>query len=389
MALATPADETDADGRGEDLLDEMEAWSDPGWGVEAPAEEEGQIEFAWQGDEIDTIPDFADFTSDEYVKNTTEEYAGLAAEVARSAREVHELSPVAAEIPGIESGVLGLDDVIAASGGFGPDVVEERRSDLPVRVTTGIGLVVLFVLSLTYQLSVGLLIVAIMLLAAGEFFAALVRSRYRPLTLFGLGGTGAALLSTWVWGVGTLPTVLLLTSLAVVLFYAISQRPAPLVNMAVTLMVVVWVGGLGSFAMEIVDAPDYRWLIGAFVVTVGAMDIAQYFFGRRFGRRPLAPRVSPKKTLEGLIAGVVVAIGVGALWGFAPPLDLATGLTLGVVVSIVAPFGDLGISVIKRALGLKDMGTILPGHGGALDRIDAMIVALPAAWMVFAWAGVL
>jgi phosphatidate cytidylyltransferase len=119
------------------------------------------------------------------------------------------------------------------------------------------------------------------------------------------------------------------------------------------------------------------------------MDIAQFFIGRRIGRRPLAPVVSPKKTVEGYVAGVVVAIAFGAAFAWAPPFELSDGLLIGVIVAAIGPLGDLAVSVLKRALGVKDMGYILPGHGGVLDRVDAMIFTIPALWIAYSWMGLL
>ena len=120
------------------------------------------------------------------------------------------------------------------------------------------------------------------------------------------------------------------------------------------------------------------------------MDVAQYFVGRRLGKRQLAPKVSPKKTVEGLVGGIVVALGVGAVFGTLPgPFELVDGLVLGAIVAVTAPMGDLSVSVVKRALGVKDMGAILPGHGGVLDRIDGMIFVIPAAWIAYSWMGLI
>jgi phosphatidate cytidylyltransferase len=99
--------------------------------------------------------------------------------------------------------------------------------------------------------------------------------------------------------------------------------------------------------------------------------------------------VSPKKTVEGYVAGIVVAVGVGAAFGWAEPFDLTDGLVIGGVVAIVAPIGDLAVSVLKRALDVKDMGYILPGHGGVLDRVDAMVMVIPALWIAYSWMGLL
>jgi phosphatidate cytidylyltransferase len=111
--------------------------------------------------------------------------------------------------------------------------------------------------------------------------------------------------------------------------------------------------------------------------------------GRRFGKRQLAPRISPKKTVEGLAGGVVVAVAVGAVLGNFGPFELTDGLLLGAIVAVAGPLGDLAVSVVKRAIGVKDMGAILPGHGGVLDRIDAMIFVIPAAWVVYSWMGLI
>ncbi len=142
---------------------------------------------------------------------------------------------------------------------------------------------------------------------------------------------------------------------------------------------------LGAPVFAIIETPDYQWLILAIVLTTAVMDVAQYFFGRWLGRRPLAPAVSPKKTIEGLVGGVFAALIVGVVFGSieASPFDPASGLVFGAMVAVVAPFGDLAVSVVKRALDVKDMGAILPGHGGVLDRIDAMIFVIPSAWIFF------
>ena len=160
-------------------------------------------------------------------------------------------------------------------------------------------------------------------------------------------------------------------------------------NASLTVLVTVWIGGLGAFAFDLLGSDDYIWLVLGLVVTVAAMDIAQYFIGHRLGRRALAPVISPKKTVEGYVAGIVVAIAVGAAFAWAPPFELSDGLLIGVVVAIVGPIGDLAVSVVKRALDIKDMGYILPGHGGVMDRVDAMIAVIPALWIAYSWMGLL
>jgi phosphatidate cytidylyltransferase len=356
---------------------------------DAPAaviEETDDLEEAFDFEEV---PDFSRFTQKEYVQATTQEYAGLAEEVARAAAaEAPEQIAVAADIPGIESGVVGLDDVVAAAGDDMPSVPARRPSDLPTRALTGVALFVLFAASLVKPYLLGGFIFFVLALAAGELYAVLIRTGHHPLTLFGLLGVVGALLGTWAWGPVAIPVALTLTLTATLVFFGVAaDRRDPLREVALTSLGPLWIGAPGAFAMDMVRADRYVWMVVAVVVTTALMDVAQYFFGRRLGRTPLARVVSPRKTVEGLVGGIVVALGVGAVFGFFEPFDLVSGLVLGATVAFVAPFGDLAVSVLKRAIGVKDMGTILPGHGGVLDRIDAMVFVIPALWVVYAWMG--
>jgi phosphatidate cytidylyltransferase len=124
-------------------------------------------------------------------------------------------------------------------------------------------------------------------------------------------------------------------------------------------------------------------LLGPIIATV-AYDVGAYAVGSQFGRRPLAPSISPNKTVEGLIGGALGSVAITTLVvGIVPrihPWNIGRAFWLGVVVAIAAPLGDLCESMVKRDLGVKDMGALLPGHGGVLDRIDALLFALPAAY---------
>lgn len=112
-----------------------------------------------------------------------------------------------------------------------------------------------------------------------------------------------------------------------------------------------------------------------------ACDIGALAVGRLWGRHPLAPSISPNKTWEGVIGGAVFAVLAGVvIVHFIHPWTLDKAVVLGVVVAVVAPLGDLCESLVKRQLGLKDMGRILPGHGGLLDRVDGLLFVLPATY---------
>jgi phosphatidate cytidylyltransferase len=125
-------------------------------------------------------------------------------------------------------------------------------------------------------------------------------------------------------------------------------------------------------------------LSGAIIATV-AYDVGAYFVGRQMGKTPLSPS-SPNKTIEGLAGGALAAVLVSAIvLGVVGvfPWELGPAIILGLAVAVVAPIGDLCESMLKRDLGLKDMGSILPGHGGLLDRFDALLFVLPVTYYVF------
>ena len=119
------------------------------------------------------------------------------------------------------------------------------------------------------------------------------------------------------------------------------------------------------------DAHGLALLVWSFIIT-WSTDIGAYFSGRRFGRRKLAPAISPNKTVEGLLGGIVAATIFGAAWALWTGLGAAL-LALGPVLAVAAQGGDLFESSMKRRAGVKDSGTWLPGHGGALDRLDGLV----------------
>ena len=140
---------------------------------------------------------------------------------------------------------------------------------------------------------------------------------------------------------------------------------------------------MGSFVVRMLDNPDGAWRIAAFVVATIASDIGGYAAGVLFGKHPMAPTISPKKSWEGfagsMITGVVLSTLVvvygldGEVW---------VGVLLGAAAVVMATIGDLCESLIKRDIGIKDMGNILPGHGGLMDRLDSLIAVAPVAYLV-------
>lgn len=257
-----------------------------------------------------------------------------------------------------------------------------------VRVATGVGVGVLALLAFSIGSVTSLaLVVAIVTLAASELFAVLRRAGYRPATLLALVGTIGIMVAAYLKGESGLAVVVAVMAVAVLLWYLAGiERARPTVNLAATMLGFVWVGFLGAYAALLLSPALFphrhgiAFVLGAALATV-AYDVGALVVGSRFGRRPLAPTISPHKTWEGTAGGVALCLLVSVIVvGQIHPWGHATALALGLVVSVVAPLGDLCESMVKRDLGIKDMGSLLPGHGGVLDRMDAMLFVMPATF---------
>jgi phosphatidate cytidylyltransferase len=221
--------------------------------------------------------------------------------------------------------------------------------------------------------------------AVAEGYGMLQRAGFRPATLLALAGTAGLIFGAYWKGTEAIPIVLVLTFVGSMLWYILGIVEArPLANVAVTVMVFVWVAVLGSFAPVMLRAANGKGLFLGTVIVAVVADVSAFLVGRSFGSRPLAESISPGKTIEGFFGGLVGALIAGAIVGkeITPWAGMKHGLLLGLVIGIVAPLGDLFESMIKRDLGVKDFGTALAGHGGVLDRFDSMLLALPAAYFV-------
>jgi phosphatidate cytidylyltransferase len=292
------------------------------------------------------------------------------------------------------------------SRGEEPDGGDEGASgggdrNLPVAVGVGVALVLVGLGAFAAGgLATTLLACAVVGFSAFEFFTAVQRRGHHPATLLGLTAVVGLLLATYTDALGAYPVVLGLTMLLGLLWYlwvAPGERSA--VNLGLTLLGVVWIGALGSFATlflglgrQMMDAdgrltsnPGIGVLIAAVVASV-SHDVGAYFVGRYYGSTPLNA-ASPNKTLEGLVGGVltalVVTVVVIGFFGVSPIGDeLPQTFLFALLCALVAPLGDLCESFIKRDLGIKDMGAVLPGHGGVLDRFDSLLFVLPTAYFV-------
>lgn len=228
------------------------------------------------------------------------------------------------------------------------------------------------------------LLAAAALVALHEY-AGLTRP-LRPLVLAAYVGALAMLLGVRVGGTEwLLAGFLAALALAFVLQAVARTRAHPTVAVAATVLGAAWVGfGLAHIAL-LRDLEDGRLAVLTVVLAVFAADTLAYFVGRLVGRHKLAPVMSPGKTWEGFVAGALAAVAVAffALYDDRESfLSIWQALVLGAVVAVAAALGDLFESALKRDMQVKDTGRLLGGHGGVLDRVDALLFAAPAAYYV-------
>ena len=346
--------------------------------------------------DVDETSDLDDFTSQEYMSATTQEYRGLAEDVSRAAEEEWEQQAVAATLPGVVSGLVGFDDVSGTTSESEESyeaAEQAATSDLTMRIGSALGIFGMFAGSLFlggWWFS-GFLIL-VMVVAVGEFYSTLRTRDYRPLALFGLMGVALMGVGAHVNGPTSVGGWAALAATAIVLFFSLTPRREPLANAAVTIMGIVWVGLL-SFAIPIARGPEPVVYILFLVLVVAFNDVGAYFAGRSLGKRKLAPILSSHKTVEGLVGGLIFGAVAASVMAVVPPwfdkISLSQALITAGVVGVFAPLGDLAESMVKRSIGVKDMGSVLPGHGGMLDRIDGFLFAVPAAYLLFRGFGLL
>ena len=265
--------------------------------------------------------------------------------------------------------------------------------DMPMAVIVGVALAVLFFAAMAVGPVAALVIVTIALsLAAVEFYNAVRVAGYQPAVLLGLTAVLSLPLAVYWKGEAAIGLVLVLAILFGSLWYVMGISPdGAMRGLGATLLGIVHIGMLGSFAALMLSVDTY----GTGVLTVAVIltvfyDIGGLFIGKALGRTPLSS-ASPNKTMEGLIGGMVVVLIAAIVMGvIGQPAPLAgdtfdgsglfTMVVIGIAAALAAPIGDLAESQIKRDLGIKDMGTILPGHGGLLDRFDGLLFVLPTVW---------
>lgn len=228
---------------------------------------------------------------------------------------------------------------------------------------------------------------AVIVVAVGvgswELIRAVGSSGARPPVPPVLAAAVALPVAAWFAGPAGLSVAVLLVALTVVGWRLAGGPAGYLRDVGAATLIMVYVPFLGGFAALLGAADDGQWRLLVMLAVVVLSDTGGYVAGVLFGRHPMAPAISPKKSWEGL-AGSLVAAGAGGAVGLALGFGVSWwwGALVGLAVAVAAVLGDLAESLLKRDLGVKDMSGLLPGHGGLMDRLDSLLFAAPAAYLL-------
>jgi phosphatidate cytidylyltransferase len=230
------------------------------------------------------------------------------------------------------------------------------------------------------------------LLAAYEFYKITGVSRIIPLTASGLIWTLLLIIEPH-WNYDNAITVLLASAIVISLMLRVPIRSIKfsLIDWVWSITGIIYIGLLLGLLVALRINAGREWLYLAIFCTFGS-DTFAYFTGRAIGRHRLAPSISPGKTWEGAIGGIFGSIIVALLFTLSTPVQVAIGygeaILLGLLVSIIGQIGDLAESKLKRHKGIKESGTLMPGHGGLLDRMDSILFAGLAVYIYYALTAV-
>jgi phosphatidate cytidylyltransferase len=262
--------------------------------------------------------------------------------------------------------------------------------DLPTAIGVGLflGAIVIASLLVWRQAFIGV-IAAVVAVSVWEMRGTVasvgnLRLVWPPLMVGGV----ATVICTWPWGHTAQVLGLAFTALGVMIWRMSAGAKGYLLDVSVSVFFAIYVAGFASFATLLLHPDDGARRILLFLIVVVCSDTGGYAAGVLAGRHPMAPAISPKKSWEGFAGSVVVA-GVGgalSVWLLIHH-PWWQGVVIGVVIALVATIGDLVESLIKRDLGVKDMGTLLPGHGGIMDRLDSLLPSAVVSWALLGLFG--
>ena len=272
-------------------------------------------------------------------------------------------------------------------GGGAVTPAKRRRGagrNLPAAIAVGALLGGLVIATLfTFRFGFVVLLLLVIAGAVVELVRAVGKAEAHPPLLPLLAGTAAMELLAWFRGSGALMVAFLLTALACFIWRLADGPVGYLRDISTAVFVALYVPFLAGFAVLLAAPDDGAKRVLAFIATVVCSDVGGYAAGATLGRHPMAPTVSPAKSWEGFAGSAIACTAAGivfltqffgeAWW---------QGALFGLAIVVTATLGDLGESMIKRDLGIKDMGTLLPGHGGLMDRLDSLLPAAAVSWVL-------
>ncbi|MFJ8086103.1 phosphatidate cytidylyltransferase [Streptomyces sp. NPDC096205] len=258
--------------------------------------------------------------------------------------------------------------------------------DLGAAIGVGVGLGAVIVASLFVVKAVFVGVIAVAVVVGLWELTSRLQERKQikaPLVPLALGGA-AMVVAGYARGAEGAWVAMALTALAVLVWRMTEPPEGYLKDVTAGVFAAFYVPFLATFVALMLTADDGPWRVLTFLLLTVVSDTGAYAVGWRFGKHKLAPRISPGKTREGLFGAVSFAMVAGALCMHFLVDDGRwwQGLLLGLAVAASATLGDLGESMIKRDLGIKDMGTLLPGHGGIMDRLDSLLPTAPVVWLL-------
>ena len=257
--------------------------------------------------------------------------------------------------------------------------------NLPAAVASGLVLAILVIVSLvTIKWLFGVLAVAALLVAVHEFVSVLrskgIHVARTPVYI----ATAAIPSAAYLWGLEAQLAATGIAILAVMMWRLRRGAQGFVADISVSVMLVAYLPFMAAFLMLTLSADNGPWRVFVFILLTVSNDIGGYAVGVLFGKHPIAPQISPKKSWGGLFGSVVLQSVVGIV-AFIYIFDAPwwQGLIAGVVLTVSATGGDFIESAVKRDLGVKDMGTVVPGHGGIMDRLDSLVPNAFVSWVLF------
>ena len=271
--------------------------------------------------------------------------------------------------------------------GVPPAPTSRAGRDVPVAIAVGLGLGAAILVPLYTQKAVFVGVVALAIaIGCHEMSVALGEGvgRRVPFVPIAVGST-AAYVAAYQRGSQALAVAVLLTAVAATIWRLLDggQGVRLARDLAATLFVLVYVVTMAGFCVLLTAPHDGARRVTTFIATVVCSDVGGYAAGVLAGRRLMAPSISPKKTWEGFAGSATACMVCGAiLMATVMHRGVGQGVVFGLAMVCAATVGDLGESMIKRDLGVKDMGRLLPGHGGLMERLDSLLVAAPVAYLL-------